>query len=113
MKLYGIKTCDTCRKALKVLEAAGKTVTYIDLRADGVTAEDIDRWLAAVGWEVLLNRRSTTWRELTDADKAEPDADKAKALMLAHPTLIKRPVVEVDGKIVVGFGKAQQADLLG
>ena len=117
MKLYGIKTCDTCRKAIKTLEAADHRVDFIDLRADGFTDADLDRWLTAVGWEQLLNRRSTTWRDLPDADKANPDLASARALMRAHPTLIKRPVIEVEGEdgitVIVGFAKAQQAALLG
>ena len=112
MKLYGIKTCDTCRKALKAFQAAGKPVSFVDLRVDGFTETDLDRWLEAVGWEVLLNRRSTSWRALSDEDKADPDTTKARTLMLAHPTLIKRPVFEDDTKIVVGFGKTQQSLLL-
>ncbi|PLW74856.1 arsenate reductase [Cohaesibacter celericrescens] len=113
MKLYGIKTCDTCRKALKAFEAAGKPISFVDLRVDGFNDANLDRWLDAVGWEALLNRRSTSWRALSDEDKAEPNAIKARALMLAHPTLIKRPVFESDTEIVVGFGKAQQSQLLG
>ena len=113
MKLYGIKSCDTCRKALKSFESAGKAVTFVDLRADGFSETDLDRWLAAVGWETLLNRRSTTWRDLPESDKTDPDEAKARALILQHPTLIKRPVFDDGTQIVVGFGKAQQASLLG
>ena len=112
MKLYGIKSCDTCRKALKSFEAAGKPVTFVDLRADGFSENDLDRWLAAVGWEALLNRRSTTWRDLAGEDKANPDETKARALILQHPTLIKRPVFDDGDQVMVGFGKAQQATLL-
>nr|WP_321981718.1 Spx/MgsR family RNA polymerase-binding regulatory protein [uncultured Cohaesibacter sp.] len=108
MKLFGIKTCDTCRKALKTLEGAGKPVTFMDLRSGDFTGEDLDRWLAALGWEALLNRRSTSWRALDDAEKQDLDEAKARALMLANPTLIKRPVIETDNAIMVGFGKAQQ-----
>ncbi|TLP43775.1 arsenate reductase [Cohaesibacter sp. CAU 1516] len=113
MKFYGLKSCDTCRKALKSFEAAGKPVTFVDLRADGFSEDDLDRWLGAAGWEVLLNRRSTTWRDLPEGDKADPDEAKARALILQHPTLIKRPVFDDGTQIVVGFGKAQQMTLLG
>lgn len=113
MKLYGIKTCDTCRKALKAFEAAGKPVTFVDLRQDGLSGDDLDRWIGALGWEAVINRRSTTWRTLPDADKSDVDATKAKALMLAHPTLVKRPVFESPEGIVIGFAKAQQNRLLG
>ena len=112
MKLYGIKTCDTCRKALKAFEVAGKPISFVDLRADGFDGSDLERWLDAVGWEALLNRCSASWRALSEKDKAELDAAKARALMRAHPTLIKRPVFESATKIVVGFGKSQQAELL-
>ena len=112
MKLFGIKTCDTCRTALKALEGAGKPVTFVDLRGDDFTSRDLDRWLAAQGWDTLLNRRSTSWRALDDADKLDLDEAKARALMLATPTLIKRPVIETDDAIIVGFGKPQQDALL-
>lgn len=113
MKIYGIKTCDTCRKAVKAFAAAGKDATFVDLRVDGFSEADLDSWLSAVGWEKLLNRRSTSWRDLSDEDKADPNEAKAKALMLAHPTLIKRPVFVSDKTVVVGFGKTEQASLLG
>lgn len=113
MKLYGIKTCDTCRKAIKTIEAAGKAVQFVDLRIDGFSEEDLDRWLAAAGWEALLNRRSTSWRDLDEADKNDVDAEKAKSLMMSHPTLIKRPVIEDGDTVTIGFAKAQQTALLG
>ena len=112
MKLYGIKTCDTCRKAIKALEAAGYSVQFVDIRVDGLEANDLDRWIAAVGWQGLLNTRSTTWRGLDEADKADLDECRARALMLAHPTLIKRPVIATGDRILVGFAKVQQAELL-
>ena len=113
MKLFGLKTCDTCRKALKALEQAGQPVTFVDLRGEDFSTEDLDRWLACVDWDVLLNRRSTSWRALGETEKENLDANKARALMLANPTLIKRPVIERNGDVLVGFGKAQQQQLLG
>lgn len=113
MNIHGIKTCDTCRKAIKAFEKAGKPATFIDFRTDGLNETDLDRWLEAVGWEILLNRRSTSWRALSEEDKANPDSDKARALMLANPTLIKRPVFDDGAHVIVGFAKAQQAELLG
>lgn len=113
MKIHGIKTCDTCRKAIKAFEAAGKPATFVDFRKDGLCEADLDRWLEAVGWEGLLNRRSTSWRALSEEEKSNPDAAKARKLMLDNPTLIKRPVFDDGTDIVVGFGKAQQTDLLG
>lgn len=104
LKVYGLKNCDTCRKALKWLEAEAIGHTFLDVRKDGVTEADVEHWADAVGVDVLLNRRGTTWRKLTDAEKAkaENDAD-AIALMAAQPSLIKRPVF-LDGKnVLVGF----------
>ncbi len=109
--LYGLKTCDTCRKALKALEAAGRQVRFHDVRADGATPEKIQAWIAAVGWEPLLNTRSTTWRGLDAAEKEGVDAAKAAALMQAHPTLIKRPVIEADGAVHAGWTKTVQTAL--
>lgn len=106
MRLYGLKNCDTCRKALKALQAQGE-VDYTDVRADGVSADDLERFFAAFG-DALLNTRSTTWRGLSDAEKqAEP-----LKLLAEHPTLMKRPVIDKDGKLYLGWGKDVQAELL-
>lgn len=109
----GLKNCDTCRKAMAWLKGEAIEARLHDLRADGLEAAALDRWIAAVGWETLLNRRGTTWRKLSDAEKDGVDADKAKALMMAYPAMIKRPVFEVDGKVIVGFKAEQQAALKG
>ncbi len=101
--LYGLKTCDTCRKARRHLDAAGVDYRFQDLRADGVDGERLRRWEAAVGWEQLLNRRSTTWRQLDEADRADLTAERAVALMIDHPTLIKRPVLEYGERVLVGY----------
>ncbi|MEM9169906.1 MAG: Spx/MgsR family RNA polymerase-binding regulatory protein [Pseudomonadota bacterium] len=94
---YGLKTCDTCRKARKALDAAGVDYAYVDVRADGVSSADLKRWASAAGWEKLVNKNSTTWRGLDDGAKADLDEARALALLAAHPTLIKRPVIEVAG----------------
>ncbi|MCA0003226.1 ArsC family reductase [Mesorhizobium sp. B2-2-4] len=101
--MYGITTCDTIRKARVWLE--GHTVAYRfhDYRAEGIEAGRLDGWVRKVGWEKLLNKGSTTFRELPDKDKQSLDEKKAKALMLAKPTMIKRPVLEVGDRILVGF----------
>ena len=112
MKLWHLKTCDTCRKAIKILREAGHEPELIDLRAGGIDAATIERLMTAVGRDVLLNTRSTTWRGLDDADRADLDDAKAVALMAAHPTLIKRPVIEVDDVVHVGWTKAVQSALL-
>lgn len=100
--LYGLKSCDTCRKALKDLEAAGKAPAFVDIRAEANLAEKVPAWLAALGAEALVNRRSTTWRSLPDAEKASAEGDGAAALLIANPTLIKRPVIEEGGKVRIG-----------
>jgi len=112
MKLFGLKNCDTCRKALKALQSAGREPDFHDVRADGVTKAQIIEWVQAVGWEALLNTRSTTWRGLADKDKTSVDEKKAIALMEKHPALIKRPVIEADGKVTVGWTKDVQDALL-
>jgi len=105
IRLYGLASCDSCRKARKTLEASGRDFVFHDLRVDGLERAALESWINALGWEALLNRRSTTWRQLPEADKADVDADRALALMLAHPTLVKRPVVEVAGKVSAGLPK--------
>lgn len=112
MKVYGLKNCDTCRKARKWLDAQGTAYTFVDVRADGIARADVEGWVAALGWEVLLNRRGTTWRTLDDADKAGVDEAKAVGLMVERPALIKRPVFDFgDGSVSVGFSAKDQAAL--
>ena len=103
LTVYGIKTCDTVKKALKWLEAEGIAHTFHDFRADGLERAEVQRWVDALGWESVLNRRSTTWRELSDDDKNGIDAAKAVVLMCGHPTLIKRPVFVGNDLILNGF----------
>ena len=112
MNLYGLKNCDTCRKAKKALDAAGADYAFKDVREDGVTKAQITKWAKAVGWEKLLNKSSTTWRGLDEADKDSVTEKKAVALMAEHPTLIKRPVIEHDGAITVGWAKDVQSAYL-
>ena len=109
--VHGLKTCDTCRKALKWLAAQGLAHRFHDLRADGLDEKKLRHWADRVGWETLLNRRGTTWRQLPAAETAAVDAGTAITLMQMHPALVKRPVFEVDGAVIVGFGAAQQAEL--
>ena len=109
--IYGIKSCDTCRKALKWLKAEGIEHQFHDLRKDGLDPTSLSRWVTEVGWEKLLNRRGATWRSLSDAERYGIDETKAEALMLENPTLIKRPVFEVGNKIVVGYSAAEQQAL--
>lgn len=107
--VYGLKNCETCRKAMKWLAAEGIEARLHDMRADGLDAAMLEPWIAAFGWEALLNRRGTTWRGLPDAEKEGLDAERAKALMLRRPALIKRPVFDAGGRLVLGFTDAQRA----
>lgn len=104
--VIGIKSCDTCRKALSWLSAQEIDHKFHDLRVDGLDAGRLSGWVSSVGWETLLNRKSTTWRNLPDAEKADINGAKAEKLMAANPTLIKRPVFEVGKAIHVGFGES-------
>jgi arsenate reductase (glutaredoxin) len=101
--LYGIKNCDTVKKARAWLDEHGVAYTFHDFKTDGVAAKDIKRWLQDVPWDVLLNRAGTTFRKLDDAQKANINEAKAVALMLDQPSMIKRPVLDVNGRITVGF----------
>lgn len=101
--LYGIRSCDTVRKARKWLAQQGIAHHFHDLREDGLDSDLLAGWVSALGWETLLNRRSTSWRQLDDSDRQNLDGDRALALMLDHPTLIKRPVLMVGGRVTVGF----------
>ena len=104
MKFYGLKNCDTCRKAMKELDAGGITYDYVDVRADGVPEKVITGWLKSVEADKLVNKRSTTWRGLREAERAKADtlAGAAK-LLAANPTLIKRPVIEISSNVLVGW----------
>ena len=105
--LYGIKNCDTVKKARAWLEANGVAHGFHDYKTAGIDRARIDRWIKAVGWEKLLNRSGTTFRKLPDADKTAIDAAKAAELMLAQPSMIKRPVVEHPGGLLVGFSPTE------
>ncbi|MDX1442771.1 MAG: arsenate reductase [Gammaproteobacteria bacterium] len=106
MKFYGLKNCDTCRKARRWLDENGIAHEVFDVREDGFMADDLLRWRGHHEWDALLNRRSTTWRNLPDADKQAASDDEYQALLLEHPTLLKRPLVETDEGVLVGFKPA-------
>jgi len=103
--LYGIKNCDTVKKARKWLEVNEVHYQFHDFRTDGLNADLIDRWFEAVDWESLVNKRSTTWRQLDDAQKEELSEQSARGLLLENPTLIKRPVLDNGISILVGFSE--------
>ena len=114
LTLYGIPNCDTVKRARAWLTAQGLAHDFHDFKKAGVPADGLDRWLAAAGWERLLNRKGTAWRALPDAVKAPvTDAASARQVMLAHASTIKRPVVEWgQGRITVGFDAQAWADAL-
>jgi arsenate reductase len=101
--IYGIKACDTMKKARTWLDGHGVPYGFHDYKALGVDRDMLEGWAAKVGWEVLLNRSGTTFRKLPDADKTGLDQAKAIDLMLAQPSMIKRPVLDIDGELIVGF----------
>ena len=105
--LYGIPNCDTVRRARAWLAEQGHEAGFHDFKKAGVPPEALDRWIAALGWERLLNRQGTTWRRLGDDTRAAvTDAAVARALMLAHPSVIRRPVVDWGADVTVGFDPA-------
>lgn len=101
--LYGIKNCDTVKKARSWLDERGISYRFHDYKAEGIDRGHLELWTDAAGWETVLNRAGTTFRKLDDAAKADLDREQAVALMLEQPSMIKRPVLESDGKIIVGF----------
>ncbi|MEM5516026.1 ArsC/Spx/MgsR family protein [Henriciella sp. AS95] len=109
LTLYGLKNCDTCKKALNTLDADGHDVELVDIRADTNLEEKVPQWLKEVGPDMLVNKRSTTWRGLSEGDKAAVEQGKAEALLIANPTLIKRPVIETGADVYVGWTADVQA----
>jgi Spx/MgsR family transcriptional regulator len=101
--LYGIKNCDTMKKARAWLDAKGVPYAFHDYKVDGIDRPRLEAWAGSVGWETLLNRTGTTFRKLPDTDRADLDERKALALMLHQPSMIKRPVLDLGGRLLVGF----------
>lgn len=101
--IYGIKNCDTMKKARTWLDAKGVAYRFHDYKAEGIEAASLKRFVEALGWETVLNRTGTTFRALPDTDKQELDATKAIALMLAQPSMIKRPILNRNGTLTAGF----------
>jgi arsenate reductase len=113
MIVYGIKNCDTVKKARRWLEANNIDFQFHDFRQDGLDKTTIESWLDSVDWETLLNKRGTTWRKLDAPRKEQLDEAVAVELMLENPTLIKRPVVTTAQGCSVGFNEADFADKFG
>jgi Spx/MgsR family transcriptional regulator len=101
--IYGIPNCDTMKKARGWLESHGVAYAFHDYRVSGLEPARLDGWVKQLGWQVLLNKASATFRSLADADKRDLDESRAKALMLAKPTMIKRPVLDLGDRLLVGF----------
>jgi arsenate reductase (glutaredoxin) len=111
--IYGIKSCDTMKKARTWLDTHGVKYAFHDYKAEGIDKARLETWAAKVSWEVLLNRAGTTFRALADKDKQELTERKAIALMIAQPSMIKRPVLDLGGKLIVGFKPNIYQDTLG
>ena len=111
LTLYGIPNCDTVRKARKWLEAEAIAHQFHDLKKQGLTAQTVQGWLAYQPLDILLNRRGTSWRKLSDAEKAITDEAQLVALMVANPSFVKRPVCVADKTVTVGFSEDVQATL--
>ena len=108
LTLYGLKNCDTCKKAMKALDAAGKAYAFVDIRAEANLEDLVPNWLERAGADLLINRRSTTWRNLSDAERETAPL----TLLVANPTLVKRPVIETGSDLHIGWTKDVQAALL-
>ena len=111
--IYGIKNCDTMKKARAWLESHKVQHQFHDYKSAGVERGVLEGWAKKVGWEILLNRAGTTFRKLPDADKEGLSEKKAIALMLAQPSMIKRPVLDIGGKLTVGFKPDEYAKAFG
>lgn len=111
--IYGIKNCDTMKKARSWLDENGIETAFHDYKVKGIDREHLEAWCDAAGWETVLNRAGTTFKKLDDEQKADLTREKAIALMLQQPSMIKRPVLEAEDKIVVGFKPDIYASLFG
>ena len=112
LTVYGIRSCDTCRRAQKYLTEHNIEFRFHDVRVDGLDIQTLERWSDRIGWEKLLNRQSLTWRKLPETDKAQITRSRALGTMIEQPTLIKRPVLESTQFIAVGFSEKRFADFI-
>ena len=112
LKMYGIKNCDTMKKAMAFLDAKGIAFEFIDYKKAGVAEANLPDWAARAGWEKLLNTRGLMWKKLSDDERAAVDEQKALKLMAQYPSLIKRPVLDTGSKLLVGFSPETYADQL-
>ena len=112
LTVFGIRSCDTCRRARKFLDARNIEYRFHDLREDGLDIQMLERWSERLGWEKLLNRQSLTWRKIPEVDRNDMTRDKALAAMIDGPTLVKRPVLEASKFIAVGFSEKRFGDFI-
>ena len=111
--IYGIKNCDTMKKARAWLDDHGVAYDFHDYKTTGIAKDKLKQWSDEVGWETLLNRAGTTFKKLPEADRADLDQGKAIALMVSQPSMIKRPVLETDAGLLVGFKPEAYAERFG
>ncbi len=111
IEVWGLKNCDTCRKALAWLKDEGIAHSFRDVRAAGLDPAALKAWIDELGWEVLVNTRGTTWRGLPESEREGLDAKRAHALILRHPAVMKRPVFDLGSRRLVGFKDAEKAAL--
>ena len=111
--MYGIRNCDTVKKARAWLDVRGIAYDFHDYKIAGIDRSRLSAWAAELGWEAVLNRAGTTFRKLPDADKADLDKDKAIALMLDQPSMIKRPVLDLGDRRLIGFREEEWRAALG
>jgi len=112
LTVYGIKSCDTCRRARNFLTEKNIEFRFHDVRDDGLDIQMLERWSGRIDWQRLLNRQSLTWRKIPEVDRNDMSRDKAFAAILDAPTLIKRPVLEHPGFFAVGFSEKRFAEFL-
>ena len=112
LAVYGIRSCDTCRRAQKYLAEHNIEYRFHDLRVDGLDIQTLELWADRIGWEKLLNKQSLTWRKIPEVDRAEISRSRALGIMIEQPTLIKRPVLESNRFIAVGFSEKRFADFI-
>ena len=112
LTIYGIKNCDTCRRARKFLEARNIEFRFHDLREDGLDIQMLERWSDLIDWDRLVNRQSLTWRKIPEADRANLNRERAFATMIDQPTLLKRPVFEDENFFAIGFSEKRFEDFL-
>ncbi len=112
LTVFGIKSCDTCRRARKFLAERDIPFRFHDVREDGLDVEMLERWSSRIDWEKLLNRQSLTWRKIPEVDRANVNRERAFALIIDQPTLLKRPVLESNDLFAVGFSERRFAAFL-